>query len=92
MDAQSQKLMQVLTTVVADLDHPEAIVPEVEALGVRHAGYGVTLTQYDTVAAALLWTLEQGLGTKFTPDVREAWTAAYTLLAATMKSAAPMRH
>jgi hemoglobin-like flavoprotein len=43
---------------------------------------------YDTVAAALLWTLEQGLGDGFTPDVREAWTTVYGVLATTMKDAA----
>jgi hemoglobin-like flavoprotein len=43
---------------------------------------------YDTVATALLWTLEQGLGSDFTPEVKDAWTAAYTVLAGTMKHAA----
>jgi len=31
---------------------------------------------------------EHGLGDAFTADVRRAWTAAYNLLAATMKDAA----
>ena len=39
---------------------------------------------YDIVAEALLWTLEQGLGPKFTPQVRDAWTTTYTVLARTM--------
>lgn len=58
------------------------------ALGARHAGYGVRDEHYDTVGAALLWTLGQGLGETFTDDVRDAWTSAYTLLATTMKDAA----
>jgi hypothetical protein len=40
------------------------------------------------VGAALLWTLEQGLGEAFTPEAREAWAAAYGLLATTMQDAA----
>jgi hemoglobin-like flavoprotein len=29
------------------------------------------------VGTALLWTLEQGLGPDFTPEIRDAWTEAY---------------
>ena len=39
---------------------------------------------YAPVGAALIWTLEQGLGNAFTDDVREAWVAAYTLLSGVM--------
>ena len=86
--AQSRKLMQMLATAVNGLDKLETIVPAVQALGVRHVRYGVTEAHYDTVAAALLWTLEQGLGADFTPQVREAWVAAYSILAGAMKAAA----
>ncbi len=85
---QSEKLMQTITVVVNSLDRLEEILPAVKALGARHVEYGVVDAHYDTVAAALLWTLEQGLGAKFTSEVREAWTAAYVLLANTMKAAA----
>ncbi|MEP7190309.1 MAG: globin domain-containing protein, partial [Roseiflexaceae bacterium] len=63
-------------------------VPAVQELGQRHARYGVRDHHYDTVAAALLWTLRQGLGKAFTLEVEQAWIAAYTLLADTMKAAA----
>ncbi len=85
---QGAKLMAMISTAVAGLDRLETIVPAVQALGKRHVGYGVQPAHYDTVAAALLWTLEQGLGTAFTPDVKAAWTSAYTILAGTMKEAA----
>jgi hemoglobin-like flavoprotein len=88
IETQSKKLMQMIAVAVNGLDQLDTIVLAVEALGVRHAGYGVTDTHYDTVASALLWTLEQGLGDAFTPHVREAWTEAYLLLAGTMKAAA----
>jgi hemoglobin-like flavoprotein len=88
MAEQSRKLMQMIATAVAGLDKLESIVPTVEALGARHRVYGVKPADYDTVAAALLWTLEQGLGAEFTQTVREAWVAAYTLLAGTMQAAA----
>ena len=50
--------------------------------------YGVADRHYDTVGEALLWTLEMGLGRAFTPEVKEAWTAVYGLLATTMREAA----
>ncbi|MHB8886742.1 MAG: globin family protein [Methylovirgula sp.] len=85
---QSRKLMLMLATAVDGLDHLETIVPAVEALGVRHRAYGIKEADYDTVAQALLWTLEQGLGDAFTPATRDAWIAAYSLLATTMQQAA----
>ena len=88
MAEQGRKLMQTLAVVVHGLDRIATLVPAVEALGRRHAGYGVRDEHYATVASALLWTLEQGLGPAFTPAAREAWTAAYTLLATVMQRAA----
>jgi hemoglobin-like flavoprotein len=40
------------------------------------------------VGEALLWTLGKSLGEGFTPEVRAAWTAAYTLLSGVMIEAA----
>src|SRR6266446_5104789 len=57
----------------------------VRDLGQRHVFYGVTLEHYSSVGRALIWTLEQGLGADFTPEVKEAWTTVYCLLADTMK-------
>lgn len=88
MAAQRKVLMQTLTVVVKSLDRLDQIVPAVQALGRRHAGYGVRAEHYDTVGAALLWTLEQGLGDGFTPEVRDAWTQAYGTLASVMIDAA----
>ena len=59
-----------------------------QALGRRHAGYGVREEHYATVGAALLWTLEQGLGDTFTTPVRDAWATAYGTLASVMIEAA----
>lgn len=88
MTEQGQKLMQMIGVAVDNLDKLDEIVPAVQDLGVRHLEYGVKTSHYDTVGAALLWTLGQGLGDGFTPDVKSAWTEVYTLLATTMKDAA----
>jgi hemoglobin-like flavoprotein len=88
MAEQSRSLMRMIAVAVNGLDRLETIVPAVKALGVRHAGYGVADAHYDTVGEALLWTLKQRLGESFTPEISEAWTAAYGVLAQTMQSAA----
>jgi hemoglobin-like flavoprotein len=88
MAAQRRKLMQMLTAAVKGLDHLDHLVPVVQDLGRRHAKYGVADKHYDTVGAALLWTLEKGLGRAFTTETKDAWTAVYSLLATTMKDAA----
>jgi hemoglobin-like flavoprotein len=88
MKAQGRKLMAMIGTAVGGLGKLDSIVPAVQDLGRRHVKYGVKDAHYDSVGAALLWTLQQGLGEAFTPDVKAAWTTAYGVLAATMKEAA----
>jgi hemoglobin-like flavoprotein len=88
LKAQGKKLMAAIKMVVMGLEKPETILPAARSLGQRHTGYGVQNSHYATVGAALLWTLEQGLADAFTADVKEAWTAAYTLLATVMQEAA----
>lgn len=85
---QGRKLMQMITVAVRGLGNLAALVPAVQELGRRHVGYGVKKEHYDTVGAALLWTLEQGLGPAFTAEVREAWATVYGVLATTMQAAA----
>lgn len=88
MKQQKIKLMQMLAYCVQGLDNLEDIVPDVQALGIRHKGYRIEAAHYPTVGAALLWTLEQGLGSDFTPEVKQAWVEVYTILADTMIGAA----
>jgi hemoglobin-like flavoprotein len=91
MTEQRKKLMQMLTAAVKGLDRLEQLVPVVQELGRRHGTYGVTDAHYDTVGAALLWTLDRGLGSGFTPEVEEAWRSVYGLLATTMREAAAQK-
>ena len=85
---QGALLMAMINTAVNGLNRLDEIVPAVQQLGRRHADYGVRREHYATVASALLWTLEQGLGEAWTPPVKEAWTACYGLLADVMQKAA----
>jgi hemoglobin-like flavoprotein len=88
MKSQGAKLMAAIKLVVKGLEQPATILPAVRSLGQRHVAYGVQNSHYETVGAALLWTLGQGLGDAFTLEVEEAWAAAYTLLASVMQEAA----
>ena len=88
MEEQGRKLMEMIGLAVKGLDRPEALLPALAALGRRHAGYGVNVCDYETVGEALIWTLEQGLGPSFTPDIREAWSALYRFVADTMREGA----
>ena len=88
MKEQGAKLMSMIGAAVNGLNDLEALVPVVQKLGKDHVGYGVEDSHYDTVGAALLETLDAGLGEAFTPDVKDAWTEVYTVLATTMKDAA----
>lgn len=88
MTEQGEKLMKMIGIAVRGLTNLDSIVPAVQNLGARHVGYGVKDEHYDTVAAALLWTLETGLGDAWTEEVKGAWVEVYTLLATVMKEAA----
>jgi hemoglobin-like flavoprotein len=88
MRQQGKKLMDMIATVVRNLDKLDRIIPSARALGQRHLAYGVREEHYDIVGAALLWTLEQALGEAWTAELACAWVTAYTLLARTMKTAA----
>ncbi len=84
MTEQGRKLMGTLTVVVRGLTDLNSILPAASALAKKHVGYGVKPSHYAPVGAALLWTLEQGLGPDWTPPVAEAWTTAYGVLSGYM--------
>src|ERR1700685_1945899 len=88
MTEQRKKLMATLAVVVNGLANLQSILPAASALATRHVSYGARPEHYPVVGAALLWTLEKGLGEAWTPEVAEAWTAAYATLSGYMISEA----
>ena len=83
MAEQRRKLMTMLAAVVNGLGNLESILPAASALAIRHVSYGAKTEHYPVVGSALLWTLEKGLGDAWTPEVADAWTAAYGTLSGT---------
>ena len=88
MERQRTMLAQTLGVVVRYVDRLDDILPEVEALGRRHASYGVEIEHYAIVGTALLWALEQTLGDAWTDETAFAWAAAYRRLSSVMIAAA----
>jgi nitric oxide dioxygenase len=88
MKEQRKKLMATLAVVVNGLSNLESVLPAASALAKRHVSYGAKAEHYPVVGGALLWTLEKGLGEGWTPEVAEAWTAAYGTLSGFMISEA----
>jgi hemoglobin-like flavoprotein len=88
MKEQRKKLMATLAVVVGGLGNLDSVLPAASALAKRHVGYGAKAEHYPVVGGALLWTLEKGLGDGWTPEVADAWTAAYGTLSRFMISEA----
>jgi hemoglobin-like flavoprotein len=84
---QALMLMTVIGLAVRGLDRPQSVQEAVNALGHRHSSYGVGYGDYNTFGAALIWALEQSMGSDFTPEVKEAWVEAYGVLSDAMKKA-----
>ena len=80
MTEQRKKLIAMLAAVVNGLGNLRSILPAASALAKRHVSYGARAEHYPVVGAALLWTLEKGLGENWTPEIADAWTAAYNTL------------
>ena len=88
MEQQGAKLMQMIGAAVGKLNDLDTLVPILQGLAKRHVGYGVEDRHYDVVGGALLKTLEQGLGSAFTPQVKGAWAEVYGVMAGVMIAAA----
>lgn len=80
MTDQGRKLMSTLGVVVRGLANMESILPAASTLAKRHVEYGVKAEHYAPVGEALLWTLEQGLGTAWNQNLKESWAEAYGAL------------
>lgn len=92
LENQATMFVTALNMVVLELVEQGVVPPSVRALGARHVNYGVEERHYTTFGEALLGTLGQLLGERFTPEVREAWSEAYDTLAAAMKESAAEMH
>ncbi|HZG92587.1 MAG TPA: globin domain-containing protein [Pseudonocardia sp.] len=88
MEVQRSRLLRALVHVVQMVDQPDELLPFLEQLGRDHRKFGVLAAHYDAVGTALLGAVATVAGPGWTPEVRTAWTEAYGMAAAAMRSAA----
>ena len=85
MSEQSRKLIAMLAYMVKRLENLENIKGEIAKLAQRHARSVVfEASLYEPVGNALLWTLEQALGSNWNKEVKTAWKVCYIMLSNAM--------
>ena len=87
-DVQSRKLIDMLSVIVGRLDRLDEITEDLQQLAIRHVSYGAKPAHYKAIGRTLIWTLKQGLGADWTPELEQAWTRCYQILSDTMIKAA----
>lgn len=78
------KFVLFLNQLIGLLDRLDEALPACRALGQRHVDYGVRPEYYEDVGAALILTLEQMLGDRWTPEMHDAWAELYRVVSKAM--------
>ena len=86
LSLQSQKLLEMLASVVESLDNLEPLRARLAELGRKHTEYGVRHEQYETLTTALLWAIAQALGPDFDAATRDAWHHAISTISRAMQA------
>ncbi|KAL7793723.1 globin-like protein [Trichoderma ceciliae] len=79
--AQQTALANSVLAAATHIDRLGAITGAVEKVAQKHASLFVQPEHYPIVGKHLIGAFGQVLGDAFTPEIREAWTVAYGLLA-----------
>ena len=82
--SQGMRFMSTLATIADLLGDPEALGPELDGLAKAHARVGVRTAHFTPMGMALMVTLAETIQEEFTPQLQEAWHAAYDYFAAEM--------
>ena len=82
--AQHKMFAQKLTAIVDHIDEPQWLERELPALARTHDSYGVTAEMYAWVGDALIATVADACGDRWTPAAHDAWQAAYAAVASAM--------
>ena len=85
MRAHALTVMRTLGAAISKAEDMDALVPLLRALAERHVSYGVAENDFDAMGVALLWMLEDALGTGWDKSTHEAWVAFWCLLATLLK-------
>ncbi|RYZ07123.1 MAG: alpha/beta fold hydrolase [Myxococcales bacterium] len=83
---QRKKLLGALQIMIENSKRPESLAPLLRDLGRRHAAYGVEAAHFDAIGEALLSTLADLEGARFSADLERAWSRTYQAIAEVMQS------
>ncbi|KAL1865400.1 hypothetical protein Plec18167_009446 [Paecilomyces lecythidis] len=81
---QSKALSAALYAYAANIDNLGALSAAVELICNKHASLHIQPDHYKIVGKYLIEALQEVLGAAFTPDIQDAWAAAYWQLAEIM--------
>jgi NAD(P)H-flavin reductase/hemoglobin-like flavoprotein len=84
MDQQRERFFGALVRIVQAADRPEFLDNFLEQLGRDHRKFGAKPVHYEAVGRALIAALKRHIGESWSPEVENAWVAAYSLAAQTM--------
>lgn len=79
--SQGMRFISTLATIADVLGDPEALDTELSDLAGAHKRLGVEKAHFASMGSALMVTLGETLGERFTPRLQGAWRAAYDHIA-----------
>ena len=89
LSAQKSKLTSMLASLIGTLGRPDIFASILSKAGKDHAQFGVQPRHYEPARLALIGAMELSLGSRFTPEVREAWSTLHLTIEDRMLAAAP---
>jgi len=84
MARQEESLLNTLVVLRESLRDLQEIVPDLEALGARHAGWGVKPEHYPIVGQVLLEAMAEIGGSQWKPEYTTAWADTYGVVQGVM--------
>jgi hemoglobin-like flavoprotein len=85
---QEGMLTEALVAVLDHLEDAPWLTSTLHGLGAKHVDYGVTDEMYGWVGDALLRTLAEVAGDAWSPELEQAWGAAFGAIASLMQEGA----
>jgi nitric oxide dioxygenase len=77
MERQRQALLNMLLVLRESLHDLDDVVPDLEALGARHVGYGAPPEHYPVVGEVLIESMAEIAGPAWKAEYTAAWQEAY---------------
>lgn len=78
---QQTALAQTVIAAAKHIDHLEAIIPNVNQIAHKHRALEIKPEHYPIVGENLIWAIQHVLGDAATPEIVDAWTKTYGVIA-----------